>query len=244
MASNRNTVIPFEINEAIMKIVIEGSKSGNVYTISQDQSLTSIDVKNPTCVSDIKEKLIEMRDSEYIPAGIEDFITKEEAVKRYQSAIDFIDKYGHTYISNGPFFISRIDSKANYIELSAFKDYGCTAEYWIEKLSTKMSRIEDIDMPAIANRNNDMNIDIYVSSYNYPDNALEMPDPNTTVKILLQLPNGGEREYNAVLENDVFKLTIPKGELASLPRGNYIVVIESYIADETPYIETRNFVLQ
>ena len=227
-----------------MKMVLEGSKSGNVYTISQDQSLTSIDVKNPTCVSDIKEKLIEMRDSQYIPAGIEDFITKEEAVKRYQAAIDFIDKYGHAYISNGPFFISRIDSRANYIELTAFKDYSYTAEYWIDRLSTKMSRIEDIEMPAIANRNNDMNIDIYVSSYNYPDNALEMPDPNTTVKVLLQLQNGGEREYNAVLENDVFKLTISKEELASLPKGNYIIVIESYIADETPYIETRSFVLQ
>ena len=241
---NRNTVIPFEINEAIMKIVLEGSKSGNVYTISQDQSLTSIDVKNPTCVSDIKEKLIEMRDSEYIPAGIEDFITKEEAVKRYQAAIDFIEKYGHAYISNGPFFISRIDSKANYIELTAFKDYSYTAEYWIERLSTKMSRIEDIEMPAIANRNNDINMDIYVSSYNYPDNALELPDPNTTVKVLLQLQNGGEIEYKAVLQDDVFKLTIPKEELLSLPRGNYIAIIESYIADETPYIETRSFVLQ
>ena len=241
---NRNTVIPFEINEAIMKMVLEGSKSGNVYTISQDQSLTAIDVKNPICVSDIKEKLIEMRDSEYIPLGIEDFITKEEAVKRYQAAIDFIDKYGHAYISNGPFFISRIDSKANYIELTAFKDYAYTAEYWIEKLSTKMSRIEDIEMPAIVNRNNDMNIDIYVSSYNYPNNALEMPDPNTKVKVLLQLQNGGEREYNAVLEDDVFKLTIAKEELIALPKGNYIVVIESYIADETPYIETRNFILQ
>ncbi|WP_028330042.1 ABC transporter substrate-binding protein [Brachyspira alvinipulli] len=241
---NRNTVIPFEINEAIMKMVLEGSKSGNVYTISQDQSLTSIDVKNPTCVSDIKEKLIEMRDSQYIPAGIEDFITKEEAVKRYQAAIDFIDKYGHAYISNGPFFISRIDSKANYIELTAFKDYSYTAEYWIEKLSTKMSRIEDIEMPAIVNRNSDMNIDIYVSSYNYPNNALEMPDINTKVKVLLQLQNGGEKEYNAVLENDVFKLTIPKEELTSFPKGNYIIVIESYIADETPYIETRSFVLQ
>ncbi|MEI0525475.1 ABC transporter substrate-binding protein [Brachyspira murdochii] len=241
---NRNTVIPFEINEAIMKIVLEGSKSGNVYTISQDQSLTSIDVKNPTCVSDIKEKLIEMRDSEYIPVGIEDFITKEEAVTRYQAAIDFIDKYGHAYISNGPFFISKIDSKANYIELTAFKDYSYTAEYWIERLSTKMSRIEDIEMPAIASKNNDINIDIYVSSYNYPDNALELPDPNTTVKVLLQLQNGGEREYRAVLQDDVFKLTIPKEDLSFLPNGNYIAVIESYIADETPYIETRSFILQ
>ena len=78
-----------------------------------------------------------------------------------------------------------------------------------------MSRIEDIEMPAIASKNNDINMDIYVSSYNYPDNALELPDPNTTVKVLLQLQNGGEREYKAVLQDDVFKLSIPKEDLSS-----------------------------
>lgn len=241
---NRNTVIPFEINEAIMKIILEGSKSGTVYTISQDQSLTAIDVKNPTCVSDIKEKLIEMRDSKYIPKGIEKWINEEEAAKRYQSAIDFIENYGHAYISNGPFFISKIDSKANYIELSAFRDYSESAEYWIERLSAKMSRIEDIDMPSIANKNEDMNINIYVSSYDYPNNDLELPDSNTKVKVLLQLKNGVEIEYNAVLEDNIFKLKIPKEDLINLPAGEYITVIESFIADETPYIETRSFILR
>lgn len=241
---NRNTVVPFEINEAIMKLVLEGSKSGNVYTISQDQSLTAIDVKNPTCVSDIKEKLIEMRDSKYIPVGIEQWINEEEAVKRYQAAIDFIDNYGHAYISNGPFFISKIDSKANYIELSAFKDYSESAEYWIEKLSTKMSRIEDIEYPSIVNKNEDMNINIYVSSYDYPNNNLELPDANTKVKVLLQLQKGGEIEYNANLEGEVFKLTIPKKDLSNLSAGEYIIVFESFIADESPSIETRSFVLR
>ena len=241
---NRNTVVPFEINEAIMKLVLEGSKSGNVYTISQDQSLTAIDVKNPTCVADIKEKLIEMRDSKYIPVGIENWINEEEAVQRYQAAIDFIDNYGHAYISNGPFFISKIDSRANYIELSAFKDYSETAEYWIEKLSTKMSRIEDIDMPSIANKNEDININIYVSSYDYPNNDLERADTNTKVKVLLQLQKGGEIEYSANLEGEIFKLTIPKEDLINLPAGEYIIVFESFIADESPYIETRSFVLR
>ena len=241
---NRNTVVPFEINEAIMKLVLEGSKSGNVYTISQDQSFTAIDVKNPTCVSDIKEKLIEMRDSKYIPVGIEQWINEEEVVKRYQAAIDFIDNYGHAYISNGPFFISKIDSKANYIELSAFKDYSESAKYWIEKLSTKMSRIEDIEYPSIVNKNEDMNINIYVSSYDYPNNNLELPDANTKVKVLLQLQKGGEIEYNANLEGEVFKLTIPKKDLSNLSAGEYIIVFESFIADESPSIETRSFVLR
>ena len=191
-----------------------------------------------------KEKLIEMRDSKYIPVGIEKWINEEEAVKRYQAAIDFIDNYGHAYISNGPFFISKIDSKANYIELSAFKDYSESAKYWIEKLSTKMSRIEDIEYPSIVNKNEDMNINIYVSSYDYPNNNLELPDENTKVKVLLQLQKGGEIEYNANLEGEVFKLTIPKKDLSNLSAGEYIIVFESFIADESPSIETRSFVLR
>ena len=107
-----------------------------------------------------------------------------------------------------------------------------------------MSRIEDIEMPSIANKNEDLNIDIYVSSYDYPNNDLERPDANTKVKVLLQLQSGGEIEYNAVLEDEIFKVVIPKNDLINLPAGEYIIVFESFIADETPYIETRSFVLR
>lgn len=241
---NRNTLIPLEINEAIMRIVIEGSKSGNIYTISQDQSMTPIDVKNPICVADIKEKLIEMKNEKYVPKGLERWLSPEEAFKRYEAAIEFIDKYGHAYISNGPYFISRIDTKANYIELTAFKDYLYSPDYWVNKLSTTMSRIEDINMPSIVNRGYDMPIDIFVSSYNYPNTTLELPDQNTKVKASLQMPNGEEKSYNAKLEGEVFKLTIPKKDFYNLPKGEYILVFESVISNETPSVETRTFSLR
>ena len=107
-----------------------------------------------------------------------------------------------------------------------------------------MSRIEDIEYPSIVNKNEDMNINIYVSSYDYPNNNLELPDANTKVKVLLQLQKGGEIEYNANLEGEVFKLTIPKKDLSNLSAGEYIIVFESFIADESPSIETRSFVLR
>lgn len=241
---NRNTLIPLEINEAIMRLVTEGSKSGNVYTIAQDQSMNSIDVKNPTCVSDIRDKLLEMKTERYVPIGIERWLTVEEALLRYDAAINFIDKYGHVYISNGPFFISKIDTKANYIELTAFRDYEYSPDYWIKRLSVTMSRIEDIDMPSIVNRGEDMNINIFVSSYNYPDIDLELPDDKTAVKVSLQLPNNMEKAYSAELIDDVFKLTIKSDDLISLPKGEYILVVESRISDETPSVETRTFALR
>lgn len=241
---NRNTLIPFEINEAIMKMVVEGSLSKTVYTISQDQSLTAIDVKNPTCVSDIRDKLEEMIKTKYLPSGIERWITVEEAIIRYKKAIEFIDKYKHAYISNGPFFISKIDTKANYIELKAFRDYNYKSDYWYNKLSKKMTLIEDVEIKSIVRKNEDLNIDVLVSTYNYPYNTMSLADNNVNVRISLQLKNGGEKVYNGVFENDSFKVTIDRQYLETLPSGDYILIIESFIDDETPNVLSKTFILQ
>ena len=241
---NRNTLIPFEINEAIMKMITEGSQSGTVYSLVEDQSFTPIDVKNPTCVADIKAKLIEMRDSSYVPKGVEAWLTVAHARERYNAAINFIDNYGHAYISNGPFFISKIDTKANYIELTAFRDYAYEMNYWIDKLSTTMSKIEDVDMPSIAEKTEDLSIEIIVSSYDYPSIDIKEPHAETKVRALLQLPTGGERVYNGVFEGDIYKINISKEDLKVLPNGSYTIVLESSIGDETPSIVTRNFALE
>ena len=241
---NRNTLVPFEINEAIMKMITEGSQSGAVYSLSEDQSFTPVDVKNPTCVADIKAKLIEMRDGSYIPKGVEEWLTVDHAIERYSAAINFIDSYGHAYISNGPFYISKIDTKANYIELTAFRDYHYEMKYWIDKLSMTMTKIEDVDMPSIAKKNEDLLIDIIVSSYDYPSIDIKEPHAETKVRALLQLPSGGERVYNGVFESDIYKINISKEDLEALPNGSYTIVLESSIGEETPSIVTRNFALE
>ncbi|HIC87552.1 MAG TPA: hypothetical protein EYP03_04980, partial [Aquificae bacterium] len=51
-------------------------------------------------------------------------------------ALDFIAKYGHAVISNGPFYIDKYLPAELHLELRAFRDprYPFTAEYWIKKL--------------------------------------------------------------------------------------------------------------
>ena len=240
---NRNTVIPFEINEAIMRLIIEGSKSGVKYTLSQDQALTSIDVKNPTCVDDIKDKLSNMLSEVYIPVGLEEFITADEITNRYQSSIEFIEKYGHAYISNGPFFISRIDTRANYIELSAFSDYSYSMDYWVKKLSKEITRIEDIEMPNIVNKNESLNIEVLVSSYKYPETLINEAPLNTKVKAYLQLESGGEMTFDSKFIDGIYKFNIDSSVLKNLKSDNYILVFESFIDDETPSVVTRIFAL-
>jgi hypothetical protein len=59
-----------------------------------------------------------MAEKKYVPVYVKDYITADKAVEAYKRAIAFIDTYGHAYISNGPFMITKIDTTANYIELS------------------------------------------------------------------------------------------------------------------------------
>ncbi len=49
-----------------------------------------------------------MINERYVPVYIEEFVTPDEAVKRYQTALDFINKYGHAYIGSGPFYMSNM----------------------------------------------------------------------------------------------------------------------------------------
>jgi len=126
--------VSWEIYEALAKLVAEGSKSGTQYSFSNDPSVTEVDVINPKCVADIKAKLQEFVEAKYVPDCIKQWVTPAQAVARYNAAIKFIDNYGNAYISNGPFFISKVDYNANYVELTAVRDYPYKADYFPETL--------------------------------------------------------------------------------------------------------------
>ncbi len=63
----------------------------------------------------------------FVPPGVfepgrRSLVTPEEAARRYQAALDWMDRYGHLVISNGPFMLVRYDPPAQFAELRAFRD--------------------------------------------------------------------------------------------------------------------------
>ncbi|MBE0478720.1 hypothetical protein IBX65_06340 [Candidatus Aerophobetes bacterium] len=59
---------------------------------------------------------------EVFQIGNDSLVSLELAMKRYQAAINWFDKYGHLVISNGPFFLFSYDPPAQFAELRAFRD--------------------------------------------------------------------------------------------------------------------------
>jgi peptide/nickel transport system substrate-binding protein len=242
--AGRITMVNWTINEALALLVTEGSKSGTVYSITQDPSMTEVDVASPACITDIKAKLQEMIEKKYVPVYIKDYMTPDKAVDAYKKAVAFIDKYGHAYISNGPFFISKIDTTANYIELSAYrKGYPFAKDYWPTHFAVDMTQIENVNIPANAQRTADAVIDISVSQYRYPDNQTKPATKDVKVAMTL-ISSAGEKVYEAKYEKDgAFKVVIPSVDLGQLQPGTYTIVVETKLKDEAPSVKPASLVI-
>ncbi len=238
------TMVAWTVNEALALLVTEGSASGTVYSITQDPSMTEVDVAVPACVADIKAKLQEMSDKKYVPLYIKDYMKPVDAVDAYKKAIAFIDAYGHAYISNGPFLLSKIDTASNYMELTAYrKGYPYKKDYWNNYFAVDITQIDNVVVPANAQRSADATIDVAVSQYTYPSDQTKPAVKDAKVTVTLITP-AGEKPYEAKYVKDgAFQAVIPVADLGALAPGSYTLVVESKLKDEAPSVKPSSLVL-
>ncbi len=238
----RPYVFPWDLYEAASLLVVEGNTKGERYTIAQSADLKQLDLKTPDMVADLRAKYVELYNRGHVPVSIKDYVTVEEAKDRYARGIKFIDTYGHGMISNGAFFISKIDAANNFIELSAFRDaaYPFEQGYWRELFSTDMTRIDYVDIPAVARKSQGLTFTAVVSQYTYPEVASVDADGNTKVKALVIDESGNEYEITSNYSGyGEFVFNVNSATLANMASGRYTIVVMSAIADETPATSTH-----
>jgi len=243
----RGTTVSWEITEALAKLVTEGAKSGTTYTFASDASMTEVDVINPKCVADIKAKLEDFIAKKYVPVSIKQWVTPDQAVARYKAAIAFIDKNNNAYISNGPYYISKVDMNANYIEFSAFRDksYPYKSDYWPKALAMTYTRIDDVKVPATVQKSKDLSINVSVSTVSYPNGTSRAADSKAKVTLALQLPDGTEKTFTAKYSKaGTFTGVIPKAVLSTLKPGAYtVVVLSSLGTKDSPAVTPTTIVV-
>lgn len=239
----RSTLVSWEIYEALALLVSEGAKSGTKYSITQDPALTEVDVISPKCVADIRAKLEEMIERKYVPVYIKDYVSVNRAVDTYKKAIEFIDKYKHAYISSGPFFISKVDTTANSVELTAFRTFPYKKDYFVKLFASAITNIENVNVPAMVQKTADVNVNVTVSTYVYPDPKTSPATDAVKVKATLITP-AGEKVYTGKFDKaGAFTVTIPKADLANLAAGSYTLVVESNLKDEAPSVKSATLVV-
>jgi len=240
----RQTVVSWEVYEALALMVAEGAKSKTVYSFSSSEGITEVDVIATNCVADIKAKLEEMIARKHVPASIKAYVTADQAVARYKATLDFIAKYGHAYVSNGPFYISKVDTTTSAITLSAFRDYPYKSDYWPKQFRMEITRITNVAVPPTATRSSDVKISVSAVSFVYPDTATTALSNKAKVTVALQLADGTEKVYAAkFIKAGSFEAVIPAKDLGALKPGSYTIVIMSSLASEAPSVEPATLVL-
>ncbi|MDI9619307.1 MAG: ABC transporter substrate-binding protein [Candidatus Nezhaarchaeota archaeon] len=59
------------------------------------------------------------------------YLTKDEALAKYNALKAWFEKHGHFWVGNGPFYLDRVDATANIITLKAFREYPDVADKWL-----------------------------------------------------------------------------------------------------------------
>ncbi len=245
VSANPQIGVSWEVVEALARMVVEGGSSGEQYAFDAGtDGAVEVDAIRPTCVADIRAELEEMITEKHVPVSIKDFITAEEAVSRYQAAINFIDEYGHAYISNGPFIMTDIDFTANFVELTANRDesYPFEPGYWMKELASTRLQVDELELPTMVSRGEDILVDIYVSAIEYPEKEGELAETGDVQLILLT----GDKEIEFTAEAaiaGVFIAEIPGEVTSELEPGSYKVMAIASAEGAVPSTVTGTIML-
>lgn len=219
-------------------VINKGPVSGKSYGWNEGEAERWIDALSADHLEDIKEALKLIEQSKYEPPyliaanelakkhGIEPRDTKKSATM----ALDFIAKYGHAVISNGPFYIDKYLPAELHLELRAFRDpkYPFTSDYWIKKLPYIVMEVPSIAIePELVMPGTAVKVTINVVEHMITPEEKRMPAETAWVGIVLISPEG-EEIYSTdaeMVEPGVWSATIPEDVTAKLKEGEYTVEI-------------------
>ena len=228
--------VTWTIDEAIARMITDGSESGTQYSISPDGEY-EIDILVPSHVADIKAKLQEMHDVGHIPVQLTETMTVEEAKKAYKNAIDFIDEMGHAYIGNGPFILSVYDPESNYMGLTANREWPWTADYWMDKLSVPRLNINDINVPTLVPAGKDFILEVDISKVVYPSITPEMAEEGDVTVFIGDL----EGINGQITNTGEFKIKVP-GSMTNELSGTQEILVRAELEGSVPVEKTKTIV--
>ena len=154
-------------------------------------------VAGPT-VEVLKKYLDKAIEEAYIPYEpvLGQYVTKEEAVARYQNLLNWFNEKGHFWVGNGPFYLDSADTVAGTVVLKRFEEFADPADKWLRFAEPKIAKIDFLGAPEVLEIGAGAVIPVNITFKEEP----YPPDEINFVKYLLFDAEGnlisiGEAEY-------------------------------------------------
>lgn len=112
---------PWEITAASERLV-----SNNKLTFSKTDAnikgLDQLSLNLPIQANMIKNELIKMKNEKYIPNPLKGLVSIDNAIKRYDASITWIQNHHNALIGNGPYYLDEFNPTGGIVTLKAFRD--------------------------------------------------------------------------------------------------------------------------
>ncbi|HYY40704.1 MAG TPA: hypothetical protein VE692_05600, partial [Nitrososphaera sp.] len=100
----------------------------------------------------IKEELQKMKSEQFVPPPLRGVVTVQDAIKRYDASINWINNHGHAIISSGAFYLDNFNPAGGTITIKAFRDpsYPFEVGYWSRYETPRLAHITSVDVPRLV----------------------------------------------------------------------------------------------
>ena len=193
--------MPWEIMAAMEKVVIDGKASfSRSESISKNVNWLSLIIPNDAKM--IQSQLEDFKSSNFIPDSLTGFEQISDFdTSRYQSSVNWIDRYGHAVISNGPFYLQGYSPDSRSITIKSFDSSGYPLQQgiWNDFEHAKFPTIESVDIEEIVQKG--MKLDIPVKVTNSSEIQYFLSNTQGTV-ITSGVQNVHDNHATITIEND------------------------------------------
>jgi peptide/nickel transport system substrate-binding protein len=165
---------PWEVTAASERLVTSG-KAAFSRGEASSKNVPWLSLIVPSHAAMLRNELALMKAEGFVPNPLRDIVTAEEAIKRYDASIKWIDSHRHAIIGNGPFYLDSYNPEGRVITLKAFRDssYPFEKGYWSKYEIPKIASIDKVAAPRnIIAGQSPIKADVIVSMGGKPaDNA-------------------------------------------------------------------------
>ncbi len=113
--------IPWELI-VIMEDVVANEKLAFSRSASGSKGIEWLDLTKGPSIDILKESLYKLSNEDHLPEILKPYVSEEEAKIRWSAFNDWVEKYGHFLVSNGPYYFYKADTLARQDILRAFRD--------------------------------------------------------------------------------------------------------------------------
>ncbi len=143
------------------------------------------------------------------------YVTKEEAVRRYQNLKNWYQSKGHFLVGNGPFYLERVDPTAKVVVLRAFREFPDPADRWLRFAKPNIPEVKFSVVPTAVEQGFPSELRLSVTFEGKPYRT----DDIAYIKYILSSPAGISVGFAEPVTDGEWRIILKPEETYAMPVG-------------------------